>query len=141
MTTPARLDTTSPPDAAGDPDEDFEIGIGPEIDLADCSWDATLADLERFTAERDGAEVTLIRWMFAVDTADGPVEVTGVSSTARGPRAKAVAWLSALVGADAEPGASFRRKELIGRACLVVIEHDDNKFPKIANVVAAPRKK
>src|SRR5262245_46792634 len=124
--------------SADDDDDEFTLGIGPVSDVVDGTYPATLTGLERFPIERDGEEVMLIRWTFAIEDPAGPVEVTGVSSMSRGPRAKQVAWLIALMGKDARPGTNFRPAELIGRECLVSVEHDDNGFPKVANVVAAP---
>jgi len=138
MTAPANSSTTTR-DAIDDAIE-VVLGIGPEQDVEDGSYPGQLLRLERFTAERDGEPVELIRWTFGIDVEQGdPIEVSGVSSTARGPRAKATAWLLALVGAEAKPGVSFRASELAGRSAMVTIVHDANGFPKVDTVVAAPK--
>jgi hypothetical protein len=141
MATATATPETPPATPARDDDDELVVGIGPEVDVADGTYPATLTKLEPFTAEREGEPVDLIRWTFAIEDANvGPVEVAGVSSRARGPRAKSVAWLAALVP-GAKPGTNFRARELIGRECLVVIEHDDNGFPRVGNVVATPTRK
>jgi hypothetical protein len=121
--------------------DDFELELGPSSDLDDGTYRATLTALEPFSADYEGETRDLLRWSFETMVDGDAVEVSGASSRATGPNSQLFRWLSALVGSEAtgQPKARFKRSELIGREAMIVVEHNARGWPKVANVVPAPR--
>jgi hypothetical protein len=113
-----------------------ELTFGPTEDVADGTYPATLADLSGKTVDTDDGPRDLIIWGFDVEGPDGRVRIEGVSSRLLTARAKATAWTAALLGADAvRSGNRVRTAELVGKACLVAIEHTDAGYPRVATVL------
>ena len=65
-----------------------------------------------------------------------PLEATGVSSTAHGPRAQATAWTAALLCADVVRTGNRVRREELGRPALSDgIEHCGAGYPRVSTVL------
>lgn len=144
MTTPRIPEDERPQLRRIDDSEDVFV-FGPLYDVADGEHPAQLVELSTIDVEYDGEMRKRVRWDFAPDDAgsqdDGaPVIVTGWSSTSTGEKSTARRWLAALLGADGiANGRRLRRPDLIGKTCRIVVEHDDNGYPKVALVLAPKR--
>lgn len=102
---------------------------------------ATLAGVRAFTFTREGEDVTLWAWTFAVPSSgEDPVIVEGVSSPLLTPRSKGLAWLTALAPEIVASRDRIAAADLVGRPCMVVVEADAQGYAKVGDVVAAPRK-
>lgn len=144
MTAP-RVDEDDRPKLRKLADDEDVFVFGPLYDVADGEHAAQLVELSTVTVEWDNEPRQRIRWDFAPDDAGtddsgSPVIVTGWSSTSTGEKSTARRWLAALLGADGiANGRRVRRPELIGKPCRVIVEHDDNGYPKVALVLAPKR--
>lgn len=120
----------------------LKVGGGP-ADLEDGVFAATLVKVEPFTYEHAEGPRQLLRWTFSLEdyeTATSTVTVEGVSSVAVGPKAKAYAWLTALLGAERMlERPELRERDLIGRDCLVEIAHV-GEYARVKSVLARPKK-
>ena len=96
-------------------------------------YQAVFGGIEEKTSKRDGAPY--YRWTFMARTAEGEKEVSGVSSTNTGPKSKAYAWFSGLLGQ--KPDDNVDTGELIGRACVVVLEENEDGFANVIDVLSA----
>ena len=124
------------------PEEEVTFTVDSPPDIPSGVYFATLVGLsaKEFTTPENEVR-KLVIWRFATTLEDGlPAEVEGVTSTATGPKSKALGWLAALRGPEAiTPGASFRARDLIGRECQVEIGPDKQGWPKVMGVTALPK--
>jgi hypothetical protein len=81
----------------------------------------------------------LLRWTFAIDVDGTGEEIDALSSRNTSPRSKPYAWTAALLGRVPTAGERIKLADLSGRKCLVSVELDDNGYPKVAAIVAAPK--
>jgi hypothetical protein len=101
------------------------------------TYSATFAGLEA-KESREGNPY--YRWSFEAQTADGVREVSGVSSQNTGPKAKSYRWLAGLIGRKPTPDELIDESALIGQACLVVVEENDDGFGNVVEVLLPARK-
>lgn len=95
------------------------------------TYPATFDGLEKKTS-REGVPFWV--WKFGIATSDSRVEVSGASSEKTGPKSKAYKWLTALLGRRPEPGESLG-DNLVGKACLLVVEQDEQGYNDVADVL------
>jgi hypothetical protein len=79
------------------------------------------------------------RWSFEASTTNGVREVSGVSSPNTGPKAKAYRWLAGLIGRRPGPDELIDENKLIGQACLIVVEENDDGFGNVVEVLPPAR--
>jgi hypothetical protein len=119
-------------------DEDAFV-FGPLVDVADGEHPAQLVELSVVPVEWDGELRDRIRWDFAVEAAgaESPPLVAGWTSRATGERSTARKWIAALLGSEGiANGRRVKRGELVGRPGRIIVEHDDNGYPKVGLVLA-----
>lgn len=104
-----------------------------------------ISDPRTVTAQQGkfaGQDVDLIDWTFQIDQPGSPLhdqELEASTSTKSGPRSRMYAWLTALLGGVApQVGTGFKKSDLIGRFALATTRKDDNGWPRIENLGAAP---
>jgi hypothetical protein len=110
--------------------DDIIIG-GDSADIPAATYPATLAEVVRKSSDAFGDFRT---WDFLI-TIDGERHrVGGASSMNTGKKSKGGKWIAALLGRRPEKGENITA-ELVGKPCLVVVEEDDNGWPKVVNVL------
>ena len=122
----------------------FDISAPPSDLEVGGVYEATLTGFKPFvyTDPATQEDRALVEWQFVVEEADGPVEVSGTTTTATGPKSKAYRWLIALAGAAAvQPGAHFDAADLIGKEGMVTIGANKNGWPKVDEVTALPKRR
>jgi hypothetical protein len=119
------------------PDADLVFGTP----VTPGTYPATCQAVEAVTLDTADGPRDLLRWTFRVAVSeDAPeAEVDALSSRNTSPRSKPYAWVSALLGRTPEPGERVALADLAGRSGLVSIENDENGYPKVSGLVAAPR--
>lgn len=107
------------------------------------TYPATFAALEEFVTG-EGAE--LYRWHFRITPDhEDPITLSGISSRAFGPRAKARRWAAALTGRTLEAGEVFDPSDHAGSRCVVMvsIERKDgvdyNRLDDVLPIVGQPQ--
>jgi len=93
------------------------------------------------TGPNAGEETEIFAWSFAIDEGDlDGTEVDATTSTNAGPRSKAYAFLTALLGGKAPAaGQSFELADLAGRRALATITRSESGWPRIENLGAMPK--
>lgn len=119
-----------------------------EFSGPDGAYDVILTDISEPITEtakngpNAGEEYTYRRWVFAID--GGPHDgetIDARTSGATGPKSKAYGFLVALFGGKAPPaGTQLQKKDIVGRSAIATIGTDDNDFPKLMSLSAAPRR-
>jgi hypothetical protein len=102
------------------------------VDIPSGTYPAKLIEITTLTSDAFG---DFRRWDFKLENGSG---VNGASSMNTGRKSKAGKWIAALLGRSPEKGEAVN---VIGRACLVVVEEDNDGWPKVTNVLpplAAP---
>ena len=127
------------------PTDEMTMTVGATATVDPGTYSAYLAELADFEYDDGEGNKTLRRWTFAlegeVDSEGKPAAIDGVSSLALGPKSKAFAWMSALLGRVPVTGEQITRSQLIGLACLVTVVLNQEGYSKISAVVPAPRKR
>jgi hypothetical protein len=91
-----------------------------------------------------GQTMELIDWIFVIDAPNTPLHerpIEGSTSTASGPKSKAFAWITALLGGQPpKVGQQFAKGDLVGRVALATIDHGEtgDGWPRIASLGAIP---
>ena len=96
-------------------------------------YPAVFEGIEEKTSKRDDAPY--YRWQFTAHTAEGEKEVSGTSSTNTGPKSKAYAWFAGLLGRKPNPNESIDPGELVGTACVVVLEENEEGYANVVGVL------
>lgn len=120
------------------------LSLNPDLGPEPGSYPMILTDLVPFTYVKDGVPETLLRWTFRASDQTG---IDGVSSLNTGPRSKAFAWQSALLGRvpgrkdklgdwsrDPASGVWSGDSPLVGLPCLVSVAAGADGYSKIDNV-------
>lgn len=111
-----------------------------------------LVDLTPFTYAKEGEEPkTLLRWRFG--TADGDDTAEGVTSLNTGPRSKAYAWMTGLLGRTPTKGDSLGdwdqdpisgewtgSSPLVGLSCQFAVIENADGYGKVETVIAPPKR-
>lgn len=125
-------------------------GPPPEQDIPDGVYVVQLRDIKDprtvsiTRGPKAGQEMDLIDWIFVVADPTNPNDgrqLDESTSTATGPRSKAFAWITALLGGRPPAvGQQFSKADLIGRLALATVNHGDDGmgWPSIANLGAVP---
>ena len=125
--------------------QELTMTIGGGASLEPGTYEATLTALEDFHYDDGEGEKTLRRWTFGTDEVDAAtgeaISIDGVSSLATGPKSKAFAWLTALIGRTPTTGESFTPSTLVGRPCMVTVILNDDGYSKVSAVVPPPKRK
>jgi hypothetical protein len=107
-----------------------EIIIGGDsVDIPNGTYPAKLARIETKPSAKFDNDFRA--WTFKLD--NGSV-AGGSSSLMTGKKSKGGKWIAALLGRQPKEGENVTA-ELIGKPCLVVVEEDDNGWPKVTNVL------
>lgn len=111
------------------------------IEIEDGEYEATLLSIaERPPTPNSPTQEPFLLWTFQVyDTAEG-VEMAQATSMKFGPKANARRWAQALADHEITSGEDFDLESLCPRECRVVIEHNENGFARITNVLAQRRR-
>lgn len=117
----------------------------PASDIAPGAYEVTLTAIDGprtifpQTGPNAGKEVEVLDWTFT--TADDE-SVRGTTSKASGPKSKAYAWLTALLGGTAPAvGQRFELDQLLGRMAIATISVNENGWPRIENLSALPKRR
>jgi hypothetical protein len=82
-------------------------------------------------------------WGFVIDVDGEEVVRSANSSALLTPKSKGGRWAKALLGGDIPTG-RFDWSSILGRRCLITIEHaetDNGTFDRVVNVVAQPKRR
>jgi hypothetical protein len=105
-----------------------EIVIGGDsVDIPNGTYPAKLTGIR---TESSAAFGDFRAWDFTLDS--GSNVVGGASSMNTGRKSKGGRWIAALLGRQPEKGEAVN---VIGRPCLVVVQEDDNGWPKVTDVL------
>ena len=106
----------------------FEIPVSVEID--DGTYPATLESVEPYEHPQYGLGR---KWAWLIEH-DGKLDsLTSITSGNTGPKSKAYAWLTALLGRA--PKAGEKIEDPTGTRVLLQITHNDKGFPQVAAVL------
>lgn len=110
----------------------FEIK-GPSIEIEDGTYPGTLQSVTTEPSKTASIPGDVRRWTWLVEHAGKiePLEV--LSSTGTGPKTKAYAWLTALIGRAPKAGEVI--EDPIGTRALLQIVHNEKGYPTIAAVM------
>jgi hypothetical protein len=104
-----------------------EIVIGGDsVDIPPGTYPAALAKIR---VETSAAFGDFRAWDFVLDEDH---VVGGATSMNTGRKSKGGKWIAALLGRQPEKG---EKVDLIGKHCLVVVEENDDGWPKVTNVL------
>ena len=102
---------------------------------------------DKFTGyeEDEGIHGPFVKWYFEVLDEEYPGRsLKGISSTAFNPMSKMWAWVQALLGRPIEDGEELELDDLIGRECLLDIDHHKTErgtFERIVGVRPTRKKR
>lgn len=125
-------------------------GPPPEEDIADNVYAVVLqaikdprsVDITR--GPKAGQSMDLIDWDFIISAPGTPFDgrlLSDSTSSATGPKSKAFAWITALLGGRPPAvGQQFSKADLIGKTALATVDHgeDGGGWPRIKNLGAIP---
>jgi hypothetical protein len=105
-----------------------EIVIGGDAaDIPEGIYPAKVDTIERRPGVQFDGDFRI--WTFTLDNGSS---VSGTSSTNAGSRSKGYRWIKALLGRKPESG---EKVKLAGLPCQVRVEHDDEGWPKVTDVL------
>jgi hypothetical protein len=108
-------------------------GGGSQIEIKDGTYPAVLESIETVPSPSATIAGDARRWTFLVEH-DGKVEPLSVfSSMNTGPKTKAYAWLTALLGEAPKAGKTY--EEPVGKRVLVKVVHKESGWPDVAEVL------
>jgi hypothetical protein len=108
------------------------IGGGSQIEIKDGTYPAVLESIETVASPSATIAGDARRWTFLVEH-DGKVEPLSVfSSMNTGPKTKAYAWLTALLGEAPKSGQTY---DPVGKRCLLQVNHKESGWPDVAAVL------
>jgi len=110
--------------------------------IEDGVYDATLLSIDvTEPTPKSPNQTPWFKWTFHVYDTDEGQELTGASSMAFGPKAKARQWLEAILGKKFEPGEELETETICPKDCQVIIKNDpDSGFARIQNVLGQRRR-
>lgn len=106
----------------------FEIQAGGP-DIAPGTYRGTLEKVEIGEGTFNGNTGPIRIWHFLIDVAGTLTPISATSSMGTGPKTKAYAWLTAILGTAPQAGTTV--EDPIGKQVLVTVVKKDNGFPKI----------
>lgn len=111
----------------------FEIQAGGP-DIAPGTYKATLEKVEIGEGTFNGNTGPIRVWHFLCDVNGTLVPISATSSMGTGPKTKAYAWLTALLGEAPKAGETV--EDPIGKMVLLTVTRKENGFPKIEQLTA-----
>jgi len=116
---------------------EVEITIKAPATVPAGTYPGTFGGIEAKESQRD--HNPYLRWTLTVLTHEGLKDVSGVSSTATGPKSKSYRWFAGLLGRKPAPDERINVDSLIGRPCTVVLEENEDGFSNVVEILPPPR--
>ncbi len=109
---------------------DFHMDVRIDEVFDEGAYPAVLANVE----EKETKFGNRLMWTF--DLQGRNAEVVGFTSMSPSSKANAYAWAAAIMGGDINPSVGWGPKDVIGRACVVILEVVEDALGAEKNKVA-----
>lgn len=117
------------------------------VNIEEGVYEATFKGIEERSITVDQEERKILEWRFSIETENGEVVVTGITSNkisvGRQP-SKAYKWFCAIVGRELKSGEKINTDELIGTNVLVEVKYkklrDGSLISRVVDVKKLPKK-